>query len=153
MNYSTFEYVTYIGTTTEKLWEALTSKEFTEKYWFGRKIQSDWKVGSQVTFLDENDDLADQGVLLNYHPHQQLSYTFLWVKDQTEREQTPKVTFTLQPMDQTVKLALKHEYLLPTDFYDENSGFQGINNGWPAILSNLKTLLETGETLPAVTIK
>ncbi|KGR77241.1 SRPBCC domain-containing protein [Ureibacillus manganicus] len=152
MNYSTFNYVTYIGTTQDKLWEALTSNEFTENYWFGRKIQSDWKIGSPVTFHDENDNLTDQGVLFSYERNQFLSYTFLWVEDKTEREQSPKVTFTLQPMEQTVKLSLKHEYLLPNDFCDENSGFQGINNGWPAILSNLKTLLETGETLPAITI-
>ena len=96
--------------------------------------------------------MTDRGVLLNYEPNRLLSYTFLWVEDQSEREQSPKVTFTLQPMEETVKLTLKHEYLLPTDFYDENSGFQGINNGWPAILSNLKTLLETGNTLPAISI-
>lgn len=152
MNYSTFNYVTYIRTTLEKLWEALTSKDYTEKYWFGRKIQSSWKKGSPVTFRDENDNLTDQGVLFSYEQNKFLSYTFLWVEDETEREQSPKVTFTLQPMEQTVKLSLKHEYLLPNDFYDESSGFQGINNGWPAILSNLKTLLETGETLPAITI-
>lgn len=153
MNYSTFNYVTYIGTTPEKLWEALTNKDYTEEYWFGRKIQSDWKEGAPVTFHDEEDILTDQGVLVNYEPCQRLSYTFLWVEDHTEREQQPKVTFTLQPMKETVKLTLKHEYLLPTDFYDENSGFQGINNGWPAILSNLKSLLETGKTLSAVSIK
>ena len=152
MNYSTFNYVTYIGTTPEKLWEALTSKEFTQEYWFGRKIQSDWKKGEPVHFYDENDNLTDHGVLLNYEQNQLLSYTFLWVEDGTEREQPPTVTFSLQPMEQTVKLSLKHEFLLPTDFYEENSGFQGINNGWPAILSNLKTLLETGKTLPAITI-
>lgn len=152
MSYSTFEYVSYIGTTPEKLWKALTSKAYTERYWFGRKIQSDWKEGSSVHFYDENGILTDRGVLIKYEPSSQLSYTFLWVEDQSVREQQPKVTFTLQPMNETVKLILKHEYLLPTDFYDENSEFQGINNGWPAILSNLKTLLETGSTLPAITI-
>lgn len=55
-------------------------------------------------------------------------------------------------MESTVKLTLKHEELLPTDFFDEKEGFAGVNNGWPAILSNLKSLLETGRTLPAVTV-
>lgn len=152
MNYSTFHYVTYIGTTPEKLWEALTSREFTEKYWFGRIIQSDWREGSPVTFYDENGILTDKGVLLNFEPHRLLSYTFLWVEDQSIRERSPKVTITLYPMTEAVKLTLKHENLLPTDFYDEDKGFQGINNGWPAILSNLKTLLETGNTLPGISI-
>lgn len=51
-------------------------------------------------------------------------------------------------MDSIVKLSLKHEELLPSDIQEENENFYGINNGWPAILSNLKSLLETGRTLP-----
>lgn len=152
MSESTFNYVTYIATTPEKLWAALTSSEFTETYWFGRKIQSDWEVGSSVTFHDEMGNVTDEGTLIEYEPHRLLSYTFLWVEDQTVRENSPKVTFTLQPMEATVKLTLKHDGLLQTDFYDESEGFQGINNGWPAILSNLKSLLETGKTIPALAI-
>lgn len=149
---SIFHYVTYIATTPEKLWEALTTSEFTEKYWFGRRIQSSWIEGEPVTFLDENSNVADEGTLITFEPYRLLSYTFLWVEDQTERLRSPKVTFTLQPMGSTIKLTLKHEDLLPSDFYDESAGFQGINNGWPAIISNLKSLLETGKTLPALTI-
>ncbi|MFP3916933.1 SRPBCC family protein [Lysinibacillus telephonicus] len=148
---SSFQYDIYIATTPEKLWEALTNSEFTEKYWFGRKIQSDWKEGSLVTFFDENGNITDDGTLIAYEPHQLLLYTFLWVEDQTQRECLPKVTFKLQPMESTVKLTLQHEDLLPSDFFDESEGFQGINNGWPAIISNLKSLLETGKMLPALT--
>ncbi|TDF94789.1 SRPBCC family protein [Paenibacillus piri] len=152
MNNSTFVYVTYIATTPEKLWEALTNGEFTEKYWFGRKIQSDWNEGSPVTFRIENGTVAAQGVVLKSRPHQLLSYTFQWAEDRTVREQSTKVTFELLPMDSIVKLSLKHEELLPTDFRSEHTGFNGIsndgiNNGWPVILSGLKSLLENGNPL------
>lgn len=152
MSSSSFEYVTYIRTTPEKLWESLIKSAFTEQYWFGRKIKSDWNVGSPVTFSTEDGTITDKGEVLIYEPYRILSYTFLWVEDYTLRENMPVVTFTLHPMDRTVKLTLKHEKLHPTDFYETSQGFQGINNGWPAILSNLKTLLETGELLPAIKI-
>lgn len=64
------------------------------------------------------------------------------------REQPSRVTFELKLMDSIVKLTLKHENLLPADLVDENDTFEGLNNGWPVILSNLKSLLETGNVLP-----
>lgn len=152
MDNSTFVYVTYIATTPEKLWEALTNGEFTQKYWFGRKVQSDWKEGSSVTFLINDGTVAAQGVVLKSQPYQNLSYTFTWAEDQTVREKSTKVTFELQPMNSNVKLSLKHEELLPTDFRSEHTGLagineDGINNGWPVILSSLKSLLESGNPL------
>jgi len=149
---STFNYVTYIATTPERLWEALTRGEFTKQYWFGRQIQSDWKEGSAVTFQDERGNVTDKGRVLKIEPYRLLAYTFIWVQENAEDERSTRVTFELKPMDSTVKLILKHEDLAPADFMDENAGFRGINNGWPAILSNLKSLLETGRTLPALVI-
>lgn len=64
--------------------------------------------------------------------------------DKTVREQPSKVTFELTAMGSTVKLKLQHEDLIPADLVDREDTFEGINNGWPAILSNLKSLLETG---------
>ncbi|MEV5029152.1 SRPBCC family protein [Paenibacillus sp. LPE1-1-1.1] len=149
---STFVYVTYIAATPEKLWEALTDGNFTKKYWFGHEVRSNWTEGSTVSFLDKNGKTVDQGKVLAKDPHRHLSYTFNWLEDKTIRQTAPVVTFTLQPMDSTVKLTLKHENLLPIDFRDEKEGFYGINNGWPAILSNLKSLLETGRTLPPIVV-
>jgi hypothetical protein len=70
--------------------------------------------------------------------------------DKTPRQHPTRVTFEIQPMDLTVKLTLKHEGLLETDFVDDDNTFAGFNNGWPTILSNLKSLLETGHTLPSI---
>ncbi|WML48556.1 SRPBCC family protein [Neobacillus sp. PS3-34] len=124
-----FVYVTYIATTPEKLWEALTSSDFTEKYFFGTKIESDWKEGSIVNYL-RNGEVTDYGTILKCEPHRLLSFTWNSVGDKTVREQPSQVTFELKPMGQTVKLTLKHENLVPaTDIVDADDTFEGLNNG------------------------
>lgn len=151
MTDTSFVYVTYIATTAEKLWDALTKTEYTEKYFFGTEIQSDWQEGSTVTYL-RNDQITDHGVILKCEPHRVLSYTWTYVGDSSPREVPTRVTFELKQMDSIVKLTLKHENLLPTDINYQEDTFEGFNNGWPAILSNLKTLLETDKTLPPLSI-
>jgi uncharacterized protein YndB with AHSA1/START domain len=151
MNRSTFVYVTYIATTPEKLWAALTSSEFTEQYFFGTKVESDWAVGSSVTY-SRNGETTDYGEVLQAEPYTLLSFTWTYVGDQTVRHAPTRVTFRLQDFEGTVKLTLKHEELLEQDFVEKENTFEGFNNGWPAILSNLKTLLETGRVLPPVSV-
>lgn len=147
---TTFVYVSYIATTPEKLWEALTSGEITQKYFFGRKIQSDWLEGSPVTYFRPDGELDIHGQILKIEPQTLLSFTWQVPGDDTKREHPTKVTFTLTPMDATVKITLKHEDLVAADFSDDDHTFAGLNNGWPAIISNLKSLLETGRTLPPI---
>jgi uncharacterized protein YndB with AHSA1/START domain len=151
MNQSTYLYVTYIATTPEKLWQALTDGEVTSQYFFGRRIESEWKAGAPVKYYRPNGDLDVFGEVLEAKPYSLLSYTWNVPADATSRNHPTRVTFELKPMDNsTVKLTLKHENLLPEDWFDEDQGFYGYNNGWPAILSNLKSLLETGKTLPPI---
>ncbi|MDR4925106.1 SRPBCC family protein [Peribacillus simplex] len=153
MKKPSFVHVIYIATTPEKLWEALTSGEVTKMYHFGCQVQSDWQEGSSVKYLLEDGRITDHGKVLKCEPLHLLSFTWNMAGDETPREQPTCVTFILQPMDDsTVKLTLRHEELLETDFvYDDNT-FEGLNNGWPAILSNLKSLLETGRTLPPISV-
>ncbi|USK34939.1 SRPBCC family protein [Bacillus sp. F19] len=146
-----FVYVTYIATTPEKLWEALTNSDFTEKYFFGSKIESNWQEGSTITY-SRNGQVSDYGKILKCEPHRLLSFTWTYVEDKALREQPSQVTFELFPLDSTVKLTLKHENLVPADIVEKEDTFEGLNNGWPAILSNLKSLLETGNTLPPISI-
>ncbi|WP_219621212.1 SRPBCC domain-containing protein [Bacillus sp. M6-12] len=127
-------------------------RDFTKEYWFGHEVQSDWKEGSTISFLDKNGNVVDYGKVLTSEPYRLLSYTFNWVEDKTVRERSPRVIFELEQMDSAVKLTLKHEDLLPSDLSEANEGFYGYNNGWPAILSNLKSLLETGHTLPPLKV-
>lgn len=143
MTDNAFVYVTYIATTPEKLWEALTSGEFTEQYFFGSEVRSDWREGSTVTY-SRNGQVTDQGTILKCEPYRLLSFTWNYVGDKSDRKQPSRVTFELKPMDATVKLTLKHDDLQPTDIVERDDTFEGLNNGWPAILSNLKSLLETG---------
>lgn len=151
MTENSFVYVTYIATTPEKLWEALTCSEYTERYFFGSSIQSDWVEGAEITY-SRNGQVTDYGKITKIDRHHVLSFTWTYVGDVVEGKQPSHVTFELRPMQETVKLTLRHEKLQPGDIVDRDDTFEGLNNGWPAIISNLKSLLETGKTLPAVTI-
>ncbi len=151
MTENSFIYVTYIATTPEKLWEALTNSKYTEQYFFGSSIQSNWQEGSEITY-SRNGQVSDYGKILKIDHNRVLSYTWTYFGEGVEEKQPSHVTFELKPMKETVKLTLRHENLQPGDLVDRDDTFEGLNNGWPAIISNLKSLLETEKTLPAVTI-
>jgi len=137
-----FVYVTYIETTSEKLWEALTSSEFTRRYWFGTELRSDWKVGSPIALVMDG-QTTDVGEILEAERPRRLSYTFKHVRDEElKKEPASKVVFTLDPHGNVVKLTLTHE-----GFIEEGKMLDGISKGWPAILASLKSLLESGQPL------
>jgi uncharacterized protein YndB with AHSA1/START domain len=141
-----FVYVTYIATTPERLWEALTRGEITKKYWYGRRLESTWAVGSPVEFFDRDTQVrTDSGVVLEYDPPRRLSYSFLFELDEEAKEMAhSRVTFTLEPQEGMVKLTLVHDELPSEEVA------QGFREGWSPILSSLKTLLETGKPLPQI---
>jgi uncharacterized protein YndB with AHSA1/START domain len=144
MNKPPFVYVTYIDTTAEKLWEALTDGEFTRRYWGGRRIQSDWIVGSSVRHVREDGGIDWEGEVLQAQPPRLLSYTFHMQISAPHRAERPsRVTFELQPIGSVVKLTLTHD-----DFESASAIFETTRHGWPAILSSLKSLLESGSPLP-----
>ena len=146
MKPSTYEYITYISSTAEKVWDALTNTKHTEQYFFGTAIQSDWEVGLRVEY--SRGEVTDYGEILSYEPHQEMSYTWESVSDETIRQGPTVVTFRLQEMSEdVVKLTLIHDNLMDADYVDEPNTFRGLNNGWPFILSNLKSYLETGEIM------
>jgi uncharacterized protein YndB with AHSA1/START domain len=137
-----FVYVTYIETTPEKLWDALTNSEFSRRYWFGTEVISDWKVGSPFALV-VNGTTTDAGEILEADPPRRLSYSFNHVLQGELRNEGPtKVVFNIQEHGKFVKLTLTHE-----DFAEGSKLLDGISKGWPAILSSLKTLLETGTAL------
>jgi len=146
----TFVYATYIKTTPEKLWEALTRGDFSVKYWMGFRFELEQRVGGRVRILPprDPDKYGDHaGTVLVCEPPRKLVYTFV-PKDAPEvakkRESPSRVTYEIIPMGAVVKFRLIHENLLPEDLEKDPNRFQGVNNGWPAILSSLKSLLETG---------
>jgi uncharacterized protein YndB with AHSA1/START domain len=134
-----FVYVTYIETTSEKLWEALTNSEFSKRYWFGTEVRSDWKVGSPFALVTDG-KTSDTGEILAADPPRLLSYTFKHeLFEEMRDEPATKVVFTIEPHGEIVKLTVTHE-----GFAAGSKLLGAISNGWPAILSGLKSLLETG---------
>jgi uncharacterized protein YndB with AHSA1/START domain len=153
-----FVYVSYIETTPEKLWQALTDPAFTDRYWGGGP-SSDWKVGSAVLWQSSpGDAFKDVGqVVLESDPYRRLSYSwhnyqpehaamFGWTEDvlaELVKEKISQVTFELEPVGSTVKLTVVHD-----GFQGNTEMLKGVTQGWPQILSRLKTLLETGDVSP-----
>jgi uncharacterized protein YndB with AHSA1/START domain len=133
-----FVYVTYIETTPEKLWEALTNSEFSKRYWDGTEVRSDWKVGSPFALVKDG-KTYDTGEILAADAPRLLSYTFKHEFFEEMREPATKVIFTIEPNGKIVKLTVTHE-----GFVEGSKLLGAISNGWPAILSALKSLLETG---------
>jgi uncharacterized protein YndB with AHSA1/START domain len=136
-------YVTYIKTSPEKLWDALTTPAFTRQYWFGMAITSDWKVGSSMTYQKDGKAVVDGKVLVADRP-KLLSYTFRESSGEASLEPPTKVTLELEPEagTETVRLTVTH-----TDFVVNSKHRPSISQGWPAVLSGLKSLLETGNPL------
>lgn len=156
MQKAEFVYATFIRTTPEKLWEALTNGDFSVKYWFGFRFEVELKVGGKVRILppkgmEEHGDHA--GEVLECEPGRKLVYTWN-PKDTPEiakkRDSLSRVTYEITPMGSQVKLRLIHDNLLPEDIEEDPKTFRGINNGWPAVISSLKSLLETGEAIAFV---
>jgi uncharacterized protein YndB with AHSA1/START domain len=144
MNGPTFVYVSYIRTTPEKLWQALTDSAFTRRYWFGHSIESDWKPGSPIRFITA--DACDvRGEILVSEPHRRLSYSWHVDYDEAFRGEKPsRVNFALEIVGPEVKLTVTHD-----DFAAESKVYPAISSGWPMVLASLKSLLETGEGLAA----
>lgn len=138
---------TYIAAPVEKVWEALTSAEFTKVYFFGRTVESDWQVGSTVKFFKEDGTLDVSGMVLKAEPPRLLSYTWK-VEGVPGFEHLPDcwVTFEIDPYGDVTRLTLSEFH---AEALDEKL-LEGGRQGWPAIFSSLKTYLETGHPLGAI---
>jgi uncharacterized protein YndB with AHSA1/START domain len=141
MSKPSFVYVTYIASTPEKVFKALTSTEATEKYWFGHAVTSDWKVGSPVKFHREG-KLTLGGQVLENDPPRRLSYTFTPYHEPHNGTDTSRVVMDLEQQRDQVKLTVTHD-----DFAPDSPVFASISNGWPLVLSSLKSYLETNHVL------
>jgi|SRR5690349_11063485 uncharacterized protein YndB with AHSA1/START domain len=135
-----FVYSTYIETSAEKLWHALTDGDFTERYWFGHRVFSDWKVGSPFHFANQGKTTIEGKVLVS-DPPRRLAYTWNNRKEEARGEGTSRVTFDLEPRGRVVKLTVTHDDL-------EEKTLRDISGGWPMVMASLKSILETGNPLP-----
>jgi uncharacterized protein YndB with AHSA1/START domain len=143
MKNSRFVYVIYIRTTQLKLWDALRKPEFTRRYWVNTWQDCDWKKGSSWKLMIPDGRVGDAGEVLEIDPPKKLvlSWRNEFIPDMREEGFT-RATFELETMGDTVKLTLTHESDKP-----QSKVIDGVSNGWPSILSSLKSLLETGESL------
>jgi uncharacterized protein YndB with AHSA1/START domain len=140
---SRFVYVTYIRTTPEELWRALTDPEFTRRYWCETAHESEWKPGSSWRVMIPDGRVADSGEVVEVEPHRRL--VLKWrneFKPELRAEGYSRLTYELEPQGSSVKLTVIHEMDKP-----ESKFIEAVSNGWPMILASLKSLLETGEPL------
>ncbi len=138
---STYVYVTYIRTTPERLWSALTDSNFMQQYWFGMHCESDWKPGSPWKLVFADGRIANSGEILEAEPPKRL--IIRWrneYKPEIKAEGPAICTMELEPTGGAVKLTITHAIDKPGSKFIE-----AVSGGWPKILSNLKSLLETGE--------
>jgi DNA-binding transcriptional ArsR family regulator/uncharacterized protein YndB with AHSA1/START domain len=160
MDKPSFVYTTFIKTTPERLWQGLTDPAFTTRYW-NIAFESDWRTGSALTWKQNGVTIVDDGQrVVEADPYRRLSYTWhtftpVWAQaakiDEERRarlaaERRSKVTFEIEPIDgEQVKLTVIHDDLEPDGLL-----VGMISGGWPRVIANLKTLLETGEPLPDI---
>ena len=139
-----FVYVTYIRTTPERLWDALTKPEFTRAYWVGTWQDSTWQPGASWKLMIPDGRVGDFGeVLESDHPRRLV---LRWQNEflaELRAEGWSRCTFDIEPAQDAVKLTVTHEMDRPGSTF-----IAKVSEGWPKILSSLKSLLETGQALP-----
>ena len=143
---SSFVYVIFIKTTPEKLWTALTEPEFTRKYWYGVTQESAWQSGSTWKMMFEDGRVADTGEIVEIDPPRRM--VIKWrneFRPELKEEGYSRCVIEIEKMENVAKLTISHSMA------KDNSKFiEAVSGGWPMILSNLKSLLETGEVMMPV---
>jgi uncharacterized protein YndB with AHSA1/START domain len=141
---STFVYVIYIRTTPEKLWSALTDDvEFMKQYWFGNHCESQWMAGSSWKMMYPDGRATDSGEIVEAEPPRRL--VIRWqhqLRPELKTEGESRCTMELEPSGPAVKLSITH-----TIEREPSKFIEAVSGGWPKVMSNLKSLLETGFTV------
>lgn len=138
MNSNEFAYTTYIKTTPEKLWKAITTAEFQSQYW-APGMESDWRKGSEWRAVNDG-HVSIHGRVLESDPPRRLVMT--WLDSGVSEPQDSRVTFTIEPIGDMVRLDVIHANLRSSPTVAER-----VSGGWPRVLASLKSLLETGQAL------
>ena len=140
---STFVYVSYIRTTPERLWSALTEAEFMRQYWFGVHGESQWTAGSSWKNVSPQGQILDAGEILAAEPPRRR--VIRWqnqFKPELKAEGASVCTIEIEPSGAAVKLSITH-----TIERDSSKFIEAVSGGWPKVVSNLKSLLETGSAV------
>ena len=135
-------YEIFIRTTPERLWRAITDPADTRLYYFGTEVQSDWKTGSKLAYLDHGQVTLDCEIV-EIDPAHRLVHSFAITYDPEAASDRPsRVTWEIEEMGDACRLTLVHD-----DFDGETKTYREVEHGWSQILSGLKTLIETGQPL------
>ncbi|MEJ6790697.1 SRPBCC family protein [Brevundimonas sp. BR2-1] len=140
---TSFVYVTYIVSTPEKVFEAITRPDIARRYW-GHENVSDWKPGSKWQHVRANDERTVElvGEVVESSPPSRLVITWANESQASDPDAYSRVTFEIEPYEEMVRLTVSHDDLVV------GSGMaNGVTKGWPIVLSSLKSLLETGQGL------
>lgn len=137
-------YVTYIAATPQKVWQALVDPEFSRKYFFGFAVEVEPRTGGAFRILYPDGGVHGRGEVLDWSPPRRLSCTWL-ICGMPGFDELPEciVTYDIEPSGQAVRLTMTESYSWDVP----DAILAGGRSGWPAVLSNLKSLLETGATL------
>jgi uncharacterized protein YndB with AHSA1/START domain len=138
MNDHEFHYTTYIKSTPEKVWAAITTPEFTRQYWGNANI-SDWRPGSRWEHRPLSGAAMVTGIVTESVPPTRLVLTWASPADIDDASKHSRVTFTIEALKDMVKLHVIHDQLEPGSHVA-----QAISGGWPRVLSSMKSFLETG---------
>jgi len=133
-----FVFSTYIRTTPDRLWDALTNPEMTQQFYYGGRVQAELKPGGNFSYLAPNGEINLHGEVLEIDPPKKLVTTFraTWAEAGGE---TTRVMYEIEPMGEVCKFTMTH--------FDYEKSKAGVEEGWPIIVAGLKTLLETGKPL------
>jgi uncharacterized protein YndB with AHSA1/START domain len=144
MTRSTFQYVTYIRTTPEKLWSALTDDvEFMKQYWFGVRCESEWRPGSSWRMVSSDGSVSDSGEIVEADRPRRLVIRWRHQRNlELAAEGDSLCTIELEPNGLAVRLSITH-----TIEREPSKLIGAVSGGWPKIISNLKSLLETGSVV------
>ena len=142
MGKTKFLYVTYIRTTQEKVFEALTKGEVTRQYWMHENV-SDWKPGSSWKHMDDaSGQVRLVGEVLESAPPRRLVISWASPADAANKGKHSRVAFDIERVEDMVRLTVTHDELEAGSEME-----RGITDGWPRVLSSLKSFLETGKPL------
>jgi uncharacterized protein YndB with AHSA1/START domain len=133
-------YKLYIRTTPEKLWSAITDPEQTRQYFFNTRVISTWEPSASLEMIGGDGKVAVSGTVIEADPPRKLVHTFKEQHDPNAPDESPsRVTWEIEPAGELCILTLVHD-----NFDGETQAYRNTGGGWPMVLSNLKTLLETG---------
>lgn len=138
-----FVYMTVIAAAQERVWQGLTTAEFTQQYWHGTRVRSEFTPGAKIEFLNPDDSVGVAGEILVADRPSELSYTWCFLRNPgAVEEPASRVTFRLEAVSAGTRLTVVHDRL-----EESPATASMVTFGWPHVMAGLKTLLETGRAV------